>query len=398
MIAGYIGFFSMVLVLLTIGHLYVGWRLISPRGWSRSAKALGWAGLALLGTLPFSARLARRLDLPTSLAEPLIWAGYGALGASALLVVATVAGEPLRIADAVARRFRRHRRGDRSGGSGAVDRRGFLRGGVDGAAATFAGFATLGGFGAARRPPRLREVTVALPRLHPDLDGLRVVQLSDIHVGLTITRDYVERIVEKTAAIPADLIVLTGDLVDGSVAALAPHTAPLADLQAPFGKLFVTGNHEYYAGVGPWLDELRRLGWDPLINEHRVLSRGNGRLVVGGVTDWRKGASHPGHAPDVPATFRDAPADVPRLLLAHQPRHIHEAAAAGVALQLSGHTHGGQFVPFSLLVPLQQPYTAGLHRHGDTWIYVNRGAGYWGPPLRLGVPSEVTLLRLRSGH
>jgi predicted MPP superfamily phosphohydrolase len=148
--------------------------------------------------------------------------------------------------------------------------------------------------------------------------------------------------------------------------------------------------------VGPWLEEFRRLGWDPLINEHRVLQRGDGQLIVGGVTDWRKGASYPGHAPDVTAAFRGAPTDAPRLLLAHQPLHIDEAAAAGVALQMSGHTHGGQFVPFSLFVPLQQPYTAGLHRHGDTWIYVNRGAGYWGPPLRLGIPSEVTLLRLRT--
>ena len=367
------GFFFFLTLLVTVGHLYVGWRLITPRAWSRGRKIAAWIGLALLALLPFFARLARGGQFPDALGVPLMWVGFGALGASALLVIATVLGEPLRIVDALRQRVRHD---DCAG----LDRRSLLRGSVDSAAAAFAGFATLGGVQGARRPPERREVEVPIPGLHRDLDGLRIVQLSDIHVGLTIERDYVERIVETAAALPADLLVLTGDVVDGSVDRLRDDTAPLADLSAPLGKLLVTGNHEYYSGVGPWLEEFRRLGWDPLINEHRVLQRGDGRLAVGGVTDWRKGASFPGHAPDVPTAFRGAPADAPRLLLAHQPVHVDEAAAEGVALQMSGHTHGGQFVPFSLFVPLQQPYTAGLHRHGDTWIYVNRGCAWASPP------------------
>ncbi len=387
------GFFFFLTLLITVGHVYVGWRLISPRAWRPRHKAAAWIGLALLAGLPFLARGARGGQLPDALSLPLMWLGFGALGMSVLLVAATVLGEPLRIFGTLQRYCAR---GPKMDGGGGLNRRNLLRGGVDGAAAVFAGFATLGGVQGARRPPELREVEVPIQGLHRDLDGLRIVQLSDIHVGLTIKRDYVERIVEVAAALPADLLVLTGDVVDGSVDLLRHHTAPLADLSAPLGKLLVTGNHEYYSGVGPWLNEFQRLGWDPLVNEHRVLRRGNGEIVVGGVTDWRKGDSYPGHTPDVPASFHGAPAGAPRVLLAHQPRHVDEAAVAGVALQLSGHTHGGQFVPFSWLVPLQQPYTAGLHRHGDTSIYVNRGAGYWGPPLRLGIPSEVTLIRLRS--
>jgi uncharacterized protein len=191
-------------------------------------------------------------------------------------------------------------------------------------------------------------------------------------------------------------VAITGDLVDGSVKELARHVAPLADLKSRHGSFFVTGNHEYYSGVHGWVEELQRLGLRVLHNEHVVLRHQGAELVLAGVPDHTGHHFDAQHRSDPEAALRGAPPGVPRVLLAHQPRTAPAAAAAGFDLQLSGHTHGGQFLPWSLFVPLQQPYTAGLHRLGRLWIYVSRGTGYWGPPKRIGAPSEIAELRLSS--
>jgi predicted MPP superfamily phosphohydrolase len=183
--------------------------------------------------------------------------------------------------------------------------------------------------------------------------------------------------------------------VDGSVAELRGHVAPLAGLLSRHGTFFVTGNHEYYSGALPWMAELRSLGVSVLMNEHVVLERGGASMVLAGVADY--GAHHydPSHRSDPVAALLGAPADAAlRVLLAHQPRSAAAAEQAGFDLQLSGHTHGGQFLPWNFLVRLQQPFTAGLHRLGGLWVYVSRGTGYWGPPKRLGAPSEITHLKL----
>jgi predicted MPP superfamily phosphohydrolase len=226
-------------------------------------------------------------------------------------------------------------------------------------------------------------------------------------VGPTIRSRYIRRIVEAVNRLGADMVAITGDLVDGTVDDLRAHVAPLADLRAKHGTFVVTGNHEYYAGAHEWIGELRGMGLQVLLNEHVVLQTRNvkgaqtdeevheSELVVAGVTDF--GAAHfdAAHASDPAGAVRDAPPQVrTRVLLAHQPRSALEAAPAGYQLQLSGHTHGGQFFPWNLFVPLQQPFTAGLHRLQGMWIYVSRGTGYWGPPKRFGAPSEITLLRL----
>ncbi|MFT3736800.1 MAG: hypothetical protein QM776_17615 [Rhodocyclaceae bacterium] len=182
--------------------------------------------------------------------------------------------------------------------------------------------------------------------------------------------------------------------MDGRVSDLREHVSPLATLQARHGSYFVTGNHEYYSGAHEWIAELRRLGLRVLLNEHVQLDHDGAGIVLAGVTDYSAGAFDPAHRSDARAAIAGAPADVPRILLAHQPRSANAAAAAGFDLQLSGHTHGGQFWPWNLFVPLQQPFTAGLHRLQDLWIYVSRGTGYWGPPKRFGAPSEITCLRL----
>jgi predicted MPP superfamily phosphohydrolase len=221
------------------------------------------------------------------------------------------------------------------------------------------------------------------------------VQISDIHVGPTIKRGYLDAIVTAVNALNADMIAITGDLVDGSVHALAPHTAPLARLTARHGAYFVTGNHEYYSGAPAWMAEITRLGVRVLANEHVILQHDGAALLLAGVSDY--GAHHfiAAHRSDPAAALAGAPQQMrPRILLAHQPRTATAAASAGFDLQLSGHTHGGQFWPWNLFVRLQQPFTAGLHRLNDLWIYINSGTGYWGPPNRFGVPSEITRLRL----
>jgi len=255
--------------------------------------------------------------------------------------------------------------------------------------------ATVIGYFDARRRPRVVDVKVPLAGLPPALHGFTIAQISDVHVGPTIKRDFLRGIVEIVNSLDVDLIAITGDLVDGSVEQLATHVEPLSQLRARHGAYFVTGNHEYYSGAAPWIAELRRLGLHVLQNEHVVLSHRGASLVLGGVTDYSAHAFDPAQHSDPEAALAGAPPNLrPRVLLAHQPRTAAAAADAGFDLQLSGHTHGGQFWPWNLFVRLQQPFTAGLHRLENLWVYTSRGSGYWGPPKRLGVPSEIARIRL----
>jgi predicted MPP superfamily phosphohydrolase len=238
-------------------------------------------------------------------------------------------------------------------------------------------------------------VTVEVPiaNLPQALQGFTVVQLSDVHIGPTIQRRFVEAIVRRVNALQADLVAITGDLVDGSVEKLSEHIAPLSQLRSRHGTFAVTGNHEYYHGAPAWIALWRHLGFEVLEDRSVVLDHAGARLLVGGVSDY---SVHRGseHARAAERAARGGEFVSVKVLLAHQPRSAAAAAAAGFDLQLSGHTHGGQFWPWPLFVPLQQPFVAGLHRLEQLWIYVSRGTGYWGPPLRFGAPSEITCIRL----
>jgi len=250
------------------------------------------------------------------------------------------------------------------------------------------------GYLMARRTARVVNVEVRLVGLHPALEGFTIAQISDIHVGPTIKGNYVQAIVNRVNGLGADMVAITGDLVDGSVRELSPHTAPLAQLASRHGTYFVTGNHEYYSGAGAWIHELRRLGVGVLLNEHVVLSHDGAAVAVAGVTDYSAHYFDPSHRSDPGRALAGAPAGALKLLLAHQPRSAGPAEAAGYDLQLSGHTHGGQFWPWNHFVRFSQPFTAGLKRLGSMWIYISRGTGYWGPPMRFGIPSEITRIRL----
>jgi predicted MPP superfamily phosphohydrolase len=251
------------------------------------------------------------------------------------------------------------------------------------------------GFVKARRTASVVHVDVPIRSLPQALHGFTIVQISDIHVGPTIKRPYLSAIVEAVNRLDADMVAITGDLVDGSVADLAHHVAPIARLSSRHGTFFVTGNHEYYSGAESWIAELRRLNVRVLLNQHVVLQHDAESVVVAGVADSSAHHFIASHRSDPHAALQGAPAHASfRLLLAHQPRSALAAADAGFQLQLSGHTHGGQFLPWNFFVRLQQPFVRGLNRLRGLWVYVSRGTGYWGPPQRFGVPSEITRLKL----
>jgi predicted MPP superfamily phosphohydrolase len=243
----------------------------------------------------------------------------------------------------------------------------------------------------------VKRVSVPLASLPAAAEGYRIVQLTDVHIGPMLGRAWLDEVVRNVNALSPDIVVITGDLVDGSVAELQEHVQPLAALKSKHGVFFVTGNHEYISGVEEWVTFLPSLGIRVLENERVTIGEGDDAFELAGVYDFSAARFRSRRVPDLAGALRGWTGDTALVLLAHQPKHAREAAARGVGLVLSGHTHGGQIWPFNWLVKLQQPYVAGLHRHRGTWIYVSCGTGFWGPPMRLAAPSELTHVVLRSG-
>jgi predicted MPP superfamily phosphohydrolase len=363
--------------LLALLHAYIGWRVLPDLP---VTPVIQWLGglLLLVSFILVPAGLFSRMIKRQPLSDRLAWAGLLAMGLFSSLLVLTLARDLVLL---LAATFGVHAAALSIWSAVAVP--------------SLAGLASLIGFINARRVARVVDVEVPITGLPDALHGFTIAQISDIHVGPTIKRNYLEAIVNAVNALDADLIAITGDLVDGSVSRLAPHTAPLAKLAARHGTYFVTGNHEYYSNAHAWIAELRRLGLTVLLNEHVVLSHRDATLLVAGVTDYSAHHFDESHRSDPHAALAGAPAHAAvKVLLAHQPRSAAAAADAGFDLQLSGHTHGGQFFPWNFFVPMQQPYTAGLNRLRQLWVYTSRGTGYWGPPKRFGAPSEITRLRL----
>jgi predicted MPP superfamily phosphohydrolase len=245
----------------------------------------------------------------------------------------------------------------------------------------------------ARRTHEVVEVEIRLAKLPKALDGFSIVQLSDLHVGFTIDRAFVQHVVDHTNRLAPDLVALTGDLVDGPVAELADEIAPLAQLRAQHGVFAVTGNHEYYAGADAWIEAITKLDVRYLRNQRVTIADG---FDLAGVDDH--GAhKYDGHGEDLKTATAERDPDRALVLLAHQPRQVRRAYKHGVDLQLSGHTHGGQIWPWHYLVKVQQGgLLAGRYEYGSTQLYVTRGCGYWGPPVRLLAPLEITRVILRS--
>ncbi|MBW1981530.1 MAG: metallophosphoesterase [Deltaproteobacteria bacterium] len=394
----------MVWFIIFVGGLlliygYVGWRTIAATESRPHWKPLWWAILIFFFLLPPATIILKLHGSKVVSTELLAWLSYISLGFFTLLFIHLFVRDLFLVAASIGRGckalLRRHGKG-RAISSGVPNqlRRQFLLYSTNLGILGFTGALTGYGLYEARRQPRTVHIKVPLDNLPADLEGLRIVQITDVHVSLTIGRAFVQSIVDAVNRLTPDLIAFTGDLADGSVADLRDDVAPLAELSAPYGSFFVTGNHEYYSGVEPWVEELDRLGFTVLINEHQILGRGKDRFVVAGVTDYSARHFLSEHISSPKTALAGVPSDLVKILLAHQPRSVFAAAREGVDLQISGHTHGGQYYPWNFLVGLSQPYISGLHLHDSTYIYVSRGAGYWGPPLRLAAPSEIALITL----
>lgn len=378
-------FFGLVTSVSAGIHYYLWARLVRDIGWPAPYdRLLGWGAVLLALGLPLFVASARLL--PREVAGPLSWLAYTWLGLMFLLFVLLIPADLIRGLAWLIERL--------AGSPADPERRQFL-------ARLFGGVVGMGALGAAgygvwsvMRPIAIKPVQVPLANLPEPFAGFVVAQITDVHVGPTIGREFIEELVAKTNAMEPDIVAITGDLVDGSVARLGPLLEPLSRLRARHGVYFVTGNHEYFSGAAEWVEHLATLGVRVLRNERVSIERDGAALDVAGVDDLTGGGFLPDHGPDLAKALAGRDPARPLLLLAHQPRQVHEAAEHGVSLQISGHTHGGQIFPFNFLVPLQQPFVAGLHRVRDTAIYVSRGTGYWGPPMRVGAPAELTRLEL----
>ena len=431
---GLLGFGLTVLLAMVLLHGYLWWRLVRSTTRPGRVRRRLTVLLVVLAVLPVLVVLLRgRLAVGGGVLD---WVGYTWLGLAFYLFLATLATEPVR---AVARLVQRRRRPEHvavaagtvsepSGaravpgrpdetvppepgtepGGGAVradrpvpdpSRRLFLaRTLAVGAGAVAVGTAGTGVV-LANSAPVVRRVPIRIPRLDPALAGLRVVTFSDGHLSSTYGGRRFERLVETVNAQRPDVVAIVGDLVDGEVSELREDVAPLADLVSDQGVYFVTGNHEYFVDTGQWLRHLSTLGVDVLRNERVSIGRGGATVDLAGIDDRTAAASGlPGHGADLDAALDGRDDAVPVVLLAHQPVQVEQARAAGVDLQLSGHTHGGQLWPFDYAVLLDQPAVEGWSQQGDTQLYVTSGAGYWGPPMRVGARPEVTVIELLPGE
>lgn len=386
-------FFLVASLVVFAGHFYIWNRLVRAPGWSLGWTIAGTVAVVCLGLLlPVSMMLVRQL--PRGLASPLGWIAFTWMGMGFLLTVSLFAVDLMKWLGLGAASLWAWI-APTAGGPTDPARRELLAKGAAGAAAALAtgtGVVALrGGLGEVD----VKEVPVKLERLPKELSGYTLVQLTDVHIGPLIGRRFIDQVVDKVNSLKPDAVVITGDLVDGTVAELARHAEPLARLASRHGVYFVTGNHEYYSGVEGWLPHLEKLGVRVLRNERVSLGDAGASFDLAGIDDEWAVRYGRGHGADVAKAVAGRDVERELVLLAHQPKAVLRAAGAGVGLQISGHTHGGQIWPFTGLVHLAQPYVAGLHRHDeDTQIYVSRGTGFWGPPMRLGAPAEVTKIVL----
>ena len=388
---GFTVLFAVVCTIIAGLHYYFWIRLVRDTqlsGLTRHLATSSVVGLALLVVATVS--VGRMVP---SLGRVLAWPGFIWMGMMFFLLVALLGADVVRLLATLASRG--------LGVANAFDgsRRTFTARVLASAALASVGGVTAAAMRATRDQIAVKRVEILLRKLPPSLDGTRIVQMCDMHVGGLLGRAFVERVVRTANALQPDLIAIVGDLVDGTIQQLRPALESLSSLHARHGVFFVTGNHEYYSrsGARAWMDELDGMGLRVLRNQQVAIGTGPEGFDLAGVPDH--GASRfpdDGPSEDIAGALAGRDPSRAVVLLAHQPVSIHQAASMGVDLQLSGHTHGGQIWPWGTLVRLQQPYIRGLHRIGESQLYVSCGTGFWGPPMRLGAPAEITEIVLRS--
>ncbi len=394
----FIIFFLIVFIVLTVGYTYVGRRLITASKLRKPWNKLAWALLIILAILP-PLTIGLEISGYEKLSDSLAWVSYVSVGFMSFLFTLLIARDIAWVITKAVRKIlslfhREVKPSTVSDDPPDPGRRTMLVQSMNLAVIGAAAGLTAYGVFEARRRPAIKEITVPVVDLPEAFSGFRIVQITDIHAGLTVKRDFIETIVEMVNELSPDIIAFTGDLADGSVAHLRKDVEPLKRMRAKYGTYFVTGNHEYYSGVEQWVEEAARLGMKVLLNSHDILRLGDSNMLIAGVTDVTGGGFLQSHISDPAASVANAPQSNVKILLAHQPKSIYSALPFGFDLQISGHTHGGQFFPWNFAAAIGQPYLAGLHDHKGTWIYVSRGTGYWGPPVRLGTRSEITVLTL----
>jgi predicted MPP superfamily phosphohydrolase len=370
---------SILLSATVVMHAYFWWRLVAATSVGKPTRTLLTAailGLAIFFPLPFFA--SRYFPHPAR--EIALWIGFLWMGFSLLLLAALVAGELPR---AVFGLF----------GSADPSRRTFISRAIAVGALSIASLGALFAFWNSSREPLVRRVRVELSKFPEAMSGTTILQISDLHAGGLIRQEQIDSIFRCAGELHPDLIVLTGDLVDGSSEHHAETISAIGTLRTKFGVFFVTGNHEYYSGVEDWLTYLRNLGVRVLRNERVPIGSGNEGFDLAGIDD-PQGRVLPGHGPDLSKALEGRDPNRAVILLAHTPKGVEENSRAGVDLQLSGHTHGGQIWPFTYLTRLAHPRISGEYRVGRMVLYVNPGTGFWGPPMRLWTRAEITLIEL----
>jgi uncharacterized protein len=378
-------FLALYAAIIAVTHFYLVLRLVLLADVPSPLREVATATIVLLGLCLFSRPIADRFG-GERVAALLAWPAFVWMGVSFVFLTSLLASEVvLSIVGEAAWAM-----GDPSAAPALSYRSQAVVVTIAGALLSIAGLVL------ALRPPAVRSLHLTMPRWPRGLDGFRIVQISDVHIGPLLDRRFATSLAVRVNGLHPDLVAVTGDLVDGSVERVGADVEPLRNLEAKHGTFFVTGNHDYFSHADPWLERLRAFGWRVLRNERVTIGETTGAFDIAGVDDRFARFFGAGHGEDLAAALGEPDPARPVVLLAHNPNAFDEAAERGVDLQLSGHTHGGQIWPFGYLVRLATPYVAGLFRSGRSILYVSRGTGFWGPPMRLFHRAEITEITLYS--
>ena len=381
-------FFCIFSSILFFGIRYLQKKWITQVNWSeRNAKLLKLISWTMLGLL-FASFPIRLLPISQTIAATVAWVSYSIMGFLALLISLTAV---IHLYQFLKEKYQSNTQTK----ANKLSRKEFLKSSLAFPILGLTSSAKASGIFTARKP-EIIEQDIFLKRLPSEFDGYRIAQISDLHVGLTIRRDFVEEVVALTNEAEPDSITLTGDIMDGTVPLLADDMEPIKQLKAKDNVYFITGNHEYYSGALPWVEYFANAGFITLLNENHVIKRGDAQIAMCGINDRSAHRIIPDHQSDAFKATENLPPGMCKVMLAHQPRSVYDVEKVDCDLMLSGHTHGGQFFPWSLLVYFAHPYVKGYYDHDGMKVYVNQGTGYWGPPLRLGTKSEITMITLRK--